>query len=93
MGVLNPSRSTKAAESKLSLLRATAGPPAELDPWWTIMFWLEGVEGVMGVEKYSWSFIISLLVVSVEGVTLIIRGPVPFRTTPLGLEADMGDKS
>ena len=37
MGVLNPSRSTKAAESKLSLLRATAGL-AELDPWWTKMW-------------------------------------------------------
>ena len=56
-------------------------------------FWLDGVEGVIGVEKYSWSFIISLLCVRVEGVTLIIRGPLPLRITPPGLEVDIGDNS
>ena len=96
IGVLNPSRSTKAAESKLSLLRATWGPLAELDPWWwtkIVWFWLDGVEGVIGVEKYSWSFIISLLCARVEGVTLIIRGPLPLRITHPGLEVDIGDNS
>ena len=48
----------------------------------------------MGVEKYSWSLaIISLLEVSVEGVTLIMRGPLLLRITPPGLEVDIGDNN
>ena len=73
MGVLNPSRSTR-AESRLSLRRASTlvfgisrGPPVWWDPCTTGLL-TEGVmyirlvgvadpvEGVMGVEKYSWSF-------------------------------------
>ena len=97
MGVLNPSRSTR-AESRLSLRLASTlvfgisrGPPVWWDPWTTglltegvIYIRLVGVadpvEGVMGVEKYSWSFPL---------FNVWYMAAVDFRATAVGVTFNM----
>ena len=97
IGVLKPSWSIIAAESRFSLRRASTfvvgrirGELLLVDPWvdppWVGVMYilLEGVMGVlvMGVEKYSWSVLVTLVMgrllyaVGVNlGVTLITLGP------------------